>query len=111
MADNGPILDQLMAVIEDRKSNPPPKSYTSRLFAGGVDLIGAKVLEEAQEAVEAAGEEGEEGRQHLIYEAGDVLYHLLVLLVHQRVSLNEVEQELGRRFGVSGIDEKESRST
>jgi len=47
----------------------------------------------------------------LIYEAGDVLYHLLVLLVHQRVSLNEVEQELGRRFGVSGIDEKESRST
>jgi phosphoribosyl-ATP pyrophosphohydrolase len=110
VADPGPILAQLMNVIEDRKANPPPKSYTSKLFQSGVKAIGAKVLEEAQEVVEAANEDGDAGRQHLIYEAGDVIYHLLVLLAHQGVSLSEVENELGRRFGVSGLDEKESRT-
>ena len=55
MSDNQSVLSQLMAVIEDRKQNPPPRSYTSKLFAGGVEKIGAKVLEESQEVVEAAG--------------------------------------------------------
>ena len=110
MADTGSILAQLMDVIEDRKRNPPPRSYTTSLLEGGVAKIGAKVLEEAGEAVEAAGEDGDQGREHLIYEAGDVLYHLLVLLAYRDVSLSEVEAELGRRFGVSGLDEKESRS-
>ncbi len=103
------VLAQLMAIIEDRKANPPPKSYTTKLLAGGVEAIGAKILEEAGEVVEAAGEAGEAGRTHLIYEAGDVLYHLLVLLAFREVTLGEVEAELARRFGVSGITEKESR--
>ena len=59
--------------------------------------------------VEAPGESGEEGRQHTIREAGDVLYHLLVLLACRGVSLAEVEAELARRFGVSGLEEKASR--
>ena len=63
------ILEQLMGVIEKRKINPPPNSYTARLLAGGVSKIGAKILEEAQEVVEAAGEPGETGRRHLIYES------------------------------------------
>jgi phosphoribosyl-ATP pyrophosphohydrolase len=104
-----------MAVIEDRKANPPAKSYTTRLLDGGVPKIGEKILEEAAEVVEAAaGEPGatlnEEGRQHLVYEAGDLLYHLFVLLAYRDIQLSEVETELARRFGVSGIDEKESRS-
>ncbi len=103
------VLAELMAVIEDRRANPPEKSYTTKLFKGGVPKIGEKIMEEAAEVVEAAGEEGEEGRQHLIYEAGDLIYHLFVMLGHREIPLSEVEAELGRRFGVSGIDEKASR--
>jgi phosphoribosyl-ATP pyrophosphohydrolase len=104
------VLHRLMRVIEDRRVNPPPRSYTSSLFAGGVEKIGAKVLEEAGEVVEAAGEAGEAGRDHLIQEAADLVYHLLVMLAHRRVTLTEVETVLAARFGVSGLDEKESRS-
>jgi phosphoribosyl-ATP pyrophosphohydrolase len=104
-----PVLQQLMAVIEDRKANPPVKSYTTKLFEGGVPKIGGKILEEAREVVEAAAEPGEEGRAHVIYEAADVTYHLMVLLGHLGIGWTEVEAELGRRFGISGIDEKAAR--
>ena len=105
------IFDRLMAVIEDRKANPPAKSYTTSLFQGGVERIGAKILEEAEEVVEAAGEPGDQGRSHLIYESADLIYHLLVMLGHRGVRLPELEAELARRFGISGIDEKSSRQT
>ena len=104
-------LARLMAVIEDRKANPPERSYTTSLFQGGVEKIGRKITEEAGEVVEAAGEPGEEGRAHLIYEAADLIYHLLVMLGHREIGLHEVETELARRFGISGLDEKESRQT
>jgi phosphoribosyl-ATP pyrophosphohydrolase len=100
-----------MQVIEDRKANPPERSYTTSLFRGGVDKIGEKILEEAAEVVEAARESGDEGRSHLIYEAADVLYHLFVLLGYREIRLAEVEAELARRFGISGLDEKASRSS
>ena len=103
------ILAQLMAVIEYRKCNPPAKSYTTTLLAGGVPKIGEKIREEANEVVEAAAEPGEEGRQHLIREAGDLIYHLLVMLAHRDATLAEVETVLANRFGISGIDEKASR--
>ena len=104
------ILAQLMVVIGDRKANPPAKSYTTTLFAGGVPKIGEKIREEAEEVIEAAGEPGEEGRDHLIREAADLIYHLFVMLGHRDVKLAEVEAELARRFGISGLDEKASRS-
>ncbi|MFO0903939.1 MAG: phosphoribosyl-ATP diphosphatase [Pirellulales bacterium] len=103
------ILHQLMAVIEDRRANPPAKSYTTSLFQGGVPKIGGKILEEAREVVEAADEPGPEGRSHLIYEAADVTYHVMVMLGYHGIHWREVEQELGRRFGISGIDEKAAR--
>ena len=106
---NQHTLARLMAVIEDRKRNPPEKSYTTSLFAGGVEKIGRKIMEEAAEVVEAAAETGDDGRQHLIYEAGDLIYHLFVMLGHREIPLHEVEAELARRFGVSGIDEKAAR--
>ena len=105
------VLSELMRTIRDRKDNPSEKSYTSKLFAGGVPKIGAKVTEEAAEAVEAAGEPGDEGRLHLVREAADVVYHLFVLLAHRDVALEEVESELARRFGISGLEEKASRTT
>jgi phosphoribosyl-ATP pyrophosphohydrolase len=98
-----------MQVIADRKANPSASSYTSALLAGGVAGIGAKVTEEAAEVVEAAGEPGETGREHLVREAADLLYHLLVLLALRETGLAEVELELARRFGVSGLEEKASR--
>ena len=104
------VLARLMTVIEDRKLNPPERSYTTSLFQGGVDKIGAKITEEAAEVVEAAGESGDEGRKHLTHEAADLVYHLLVMLAHREVTLAEVERELARRFGISGFDEKESRT-
>lgn len=103
------VLAELMRTIAERKANPSEKSYTSKLLAGGVPKIGAKVTEEAAEAVEAAGEPGDAGRDHLIREAADVLYHLFVLLAHRDVGLDEVEAELARRFGISGLEEKASR--
>lgn len=109
MNDSSSIFTQLMAVIEDRKANPPEKSYTTRLFEGGVDKIGAKILEESAEVVMAAHEPGDDGRAHTIREAADVIYHLFVLLGHRDIRLTEVEAELARRFGISGLDEKASR--
>ena len=109
-APESSLFARLMAVIEDRKANPPAKSYTTSLLAGGVPKIGAKISEEAAEVVAAAGEPGDAGRTHLIYESGDLLYHLFVLLAHRDIPLAEVETELARRFGVSGIDEKAGRA-
>jgi phosphoribosyl-ATP pyrophosphohydrolase len=105
------ILSRLMALIEDRKANPPPKSYTTTLFAGGVAKIGEKITEEAAEVVEAADEPGDEGRKHLIHEAADLVYHLFVMLGYRDIKLAEVEAELARRFGISGLDEKAARTS
>jgi len=104
------VFEQLMTIIEDRKANPPERSYTTSLFQGGIDKIGGKILEEAAEVVDAAREPGEDGHGHLVYEAGDLIYHLFVLLGHKDVKLSEVEAELARRFGVSGLDEKAART-
>lgn len=111
MPANESVLARLMKVIEDRKAQLPEGSYTTTLFRGGVDKIGGKVLEEAREVVEAAAETGDEGRRHLVAEAADVLYHLLVLLAHGGAGLSDVEAELARRFGISGLEEKASRTS
>lgn len=107
--DSTMILHRLMDVIRDRKRNPPPKSYTTSLFAGGTEKIGGKILEEAQEVVAAARESGQAGEAHLVHEAADLVFHLLVMLGHRDLEWPAVEQELARRFGISGIDEKASR--
>lgn len=110
MTDQAPRpLDQLEQTILERQAEPSEKSYTSQLLAGGVEKIGGKIIEEAAECVEAASEAGEEGRTHTIYEAGDLMYHLLVLLTARGIQLSEVEAELARRFGVSGLEEKATR--
>jgi len=105
------VFQRLMDVIEDRRANPPERSYTTSLFRGGVEKIGGKILEEAREVVEAAGEVDEQGRQHLIHEAADLIYHLFVMLGYRAIRLLEVEAELARRFGISGLDEKAARQS
>jgi len=102
-------IDELEQTILARQASPDERSYTAQLLAGGVEKIGGKVLEEAAEVVEAAGEPGDAGRQHTIREAGDLVYHLLVLLAARGVKFSEVEAELARRAGVSGLEEKANR--
>ena len=109
MTEPQTVLARLMATIESRKQNPSEKSYTSQLLTGGTGRIGSKITEEAAEVVEAAGESGDAGRLHLVREAADLVYHLLVMLAHCDSSLADVEAELARRFGISGLEEKASR--
>ena len=109
MTDSPSVLAQLMQVIEERKVHRPAKSYTTKLLDGGAAVIGAKITEEAAEVVEAAEELGTPGHDHLVREAADLVYHLFVMLACRDVRLDEVEAELARRFGISGLEEKASR--
>ena len=115
MTENRSTLARLAGIIQDRKKNPSPRSYTTSLMQGGVEKIGAKVLEEAAELVDAAGElmkqDGDQAgsTRHMVAEAADLVYHLLVMLGYFDLTLEPVESELDRRFGVSGLDEKAAR--
>lgn len=101
------LLQALDRVLEDRKSQDPSSSYVAKLYHKGLPKILEKVEEEARETVEAAAEDGTD---HLVYEVGDLWFHTLVLLHHKGRSGQDVLQELARRFGVSGIAEKASRT-
>jgi phosphoribosyl-ATP pyrophosphohydrolase len=104
------ILDELMKVIAERKASPPSeRSYVVELLRGGVGKIGAKIVEEAIEVVEAGDEPGTSGGEHLIREVADLVFHAAVLLGYRDLPWSAVENELARRFGISGITEKESR--
>ena len=107
---NANVFSQLMAVIEDRKTNPPERSYTTALFQGGVPKIGDKIIEEAAEIVEAASEAPATRTQHVTAEAADLIYHMFVLLGHLDIPLSHLETELQNRFGISGLDEKAART-
>ncbi len=106
MGKSDSVLGRLMEVIRSRKLLRPHGSYTTRLFDGGLEAITAKLTEEAGELVLAA--QGQ-GPAEVIHEAADVLYHMLVLLAQCDVGLEDVEAELARRFGTSGLDEKAAR--
>lgn len=99
-------LEQLNARLAERAKASPAESYTARLIAGGVQKCAQKLGEEAVEAAIAAVAAD---RTNLVGEAGDVLYHLLVLLRASGVELDEVMAELERRTGQSGLAEKASR--
>ncbi|MEM6329444.1 MAG: phosphoribosyl-ATP diphosphatase [Planctomycetota bacterium] len=109
-------LDALEATIRRRAQQASEKSYTSRLLTGDLSVVCGKVVEEAAELVEAAAESASGDGEappthsaHLVHEAADLLYHTLVLLRRCGVGLAEVEAELERRFGVSGLEEKAAR--
>lgn len=100
------VLKELFAIIKERKNSDPAKSYVASLYSKGLPKILEKVEEESGELIEAAREKG---RDEVIYEFSDLLFHSLVLLSNQGIELDEITNELGRRFGISGIVEKESR--
>ena len=100
-------LTRLERIIAERRTADPQASYVAQLHAGGVPVIARKLGEEAVEGVVAAlaGE-----REELVGEAADLIFHLMVLLSAKDIALGEVLAELDRREGVSGLDEKASRS-
>lgn len=100
-------LPRLERIIAERRKADPQASYVAQLHARGLPVIARKVGEEAVEAVVAAlaGE-----REELVGEAADLIFHLMVLLSAKGIPLGEVLTELDRREGVSGLDEKASRS-
>jgi len=100
------VLAELAVVLEQRKNAEPESSYVASLYGKGLDAILKKIGEEATETVMAA-KDGDESR--LIYEIADLWFHSMVLLAHKGLGPDDVLQELGRRFGVSGHDEKASR--
>lgn len=92
----GHITDDLFAVIQARKVDPPANSYTAQLFAKGENEILKKMGEEVVEVIVAAKGEGND---RLIYELADLVYHSLVLLAARDLTWADVEAELARRGG------------
>jgi phosphoribosyl-ATP pyrophosphohydrolase len=100
-------LQQLAEVLEARKSADADSSYVASLYAAGIDKILKKLGEEATETV-IAGKGGD--RSEIIYETADLWFHSLVLLAHSDIHPQEILDELDRRFGLSGLEEKANRS-
>ena len=104
---NDDILSRLMEVLEARKQSAPTESYVASLYSKGLDTILKKIGEESAETIIAAKGDDE---QQIIYEMADLWFHNLVLLAHKGLSAEQVLQELDRRFGLSGLEEKASRN-
>ena len=100
------ILNKLAEILEARKQADPDSSYVAGLYSKGLDAILKKIGEEATETVMAA----KDGRaDKIVYETADLWFHTLVLLASQGLGPDDVLQELDRRFGISGIEEKAGR--
>ncbi len=99
------VVDTLYHTILERKNSGGEKSWTRKLL-NDKELLLSKIREEADELATAIDRESDE---QVIYEAADLLYHSLVGLGYREISPDRVKQELARRFGMSGIEEKEAR--
>ena len=88
------FIKELQSVIQGRHREMPEGSYTTKLFTKGVNKIAQKV---GEEAVETVIEAIDGNNERLVYEASDLIYHLLVLLENQGLSLTDIEEELTRR--------------
>lgn len=100
------ILERLAETLEARKAADPQSSYVAKLYAKGMDSILKKVGEEAAETIIAA-----KGgvRDEIVYETADLWFHTLVMLAHAGLHPNDILNELARREGLSGLEEKAAR--
>jgi len=109
------ILNRVFDVIASRKlenGGDPDKSYVARLFAKGDDAILKKIGEEATETVMAAKDARVDGDSNqVLYECADLWFHSLVLLAQFNLTPQQVLDELARREGLSGLDEKAARTS
>ena len=100
------ILNRLAALLEQRKTADSDSSYVAKLYAKGMDGILKKVGEEATEAIIAAKGGNKE---EIIYETADLWFHTLIMLAQADLKPQDILDELARREGLSGIDEKNAR--
>ena len=101
------VVDTLYHTILERRHADPKSSYTAKLLQGKENTMLKKIVEEAGEFCFAVKDDDEE---EMIYEAADLAYHVLVALGSKEISPDRIRQELARRFGISGIEEKNSRT-
>ncbi len=107
MAHQTEILDRLFATVSARKGEDSDTSYTARLYAKGTQKIAQKVGEEGVELALAAVLKN---RDEVISESADLFYHMFVLWADAGVDPSEVYAKLAEREGLSGLDEKASRT-
>lgn len=113
---NYDILDHLYHIILDRKLNADSKkSYVASLFEKGENAILKKVGEEATELVMAAKDaknciDLQKAKSDIVYESADLIFHLMIALSIYNIHPNQIQNELKRRFGLSGIEEKRLRN-
>ncbi|MCK9336643.1 MAG: bifunctional phosphoribosyl-AMP cyclohydrolase/phosphoribosyl-ATP diphosphatase HisIE [Arcobacteraceae bacterium] len=100
------VIDTLYHTICERKTADSSSSYTAKLLHGSENSMLKKIVEEAGEFTFAYKDNNTD---ELIYEAADITYHVLVALAAKNISPDRVKQELARRFGLSGIEEKNRR--
>lgn len=108
MTAKSDVLLALEEVLEQRKGADADTSYVASLYAKGLNKILEKVGEEATELVLAAKDGNKE---EIVGEAADLWFHTMVMLADQGLSVTDIIDELARRFGLSGLDEKASRNT
>lgn len=100
------VIETLYHTIGERKFADPSSSWTAKLISKGENTILKKVVEEAGEFCFAYKDNNED---EMVYEAADLTYHMLVALAVKNISPQRIKQELARRFGMSGIAEKNAR--
>jgi phosphoribosyl-ATP pyrophosphohydrolase len=101
------IFKQLELILQQRKNGDKNTSYVASLYQKGTDEILKKISEEAAEVLMATKDNDVD---KIIYEVADLWFHTLVLLRHKDIEVDKIEQELSRRFGLSGLEEKANRS-
>ena len=99
------IIEKLETILQKRKIEDSKDSYVSSLYSKGNQHICDKIMEEADELVDAT----KDGKAQVVHETADLLFHVLVLLASLDVKYATILDELTKRFGTSGIEEKNSR--
>ncbi len=106
MENKTSVLFQLEKIINQRVQENSSKSYVASLNNKGINEILKKIGEESAEVIIAGKDQD---KNSIIYESCDLIFHLMVLLSNQGISLDSIEKELSRRFDVSGLEEKANR--
>lgn len=100
------VIDTLYHTICEKKNDDPKTSYTAKLLQGKQNSMLKKIIEEAGEFTFAVKDND---TKEIIYEGADLMYHCLVAMASKNVTPDRIKQEIARRFGISGIEEKNSR--
>ena len=108
MSNQTNIINRLSLLLRERKNSPNSSSYTSQLFVEGTEKIIAKIKEESEELIESA-EADVLDKDSIIHEAADLLFHVMVLLANEDIDPSNILEELEKREGVSGLEEKSKR--